>query len=273
MFDNYFTYWDDLPDGSGFELYSAPHIMWLTVIAVGVCAGVRIYIKKTGAGRRRLRSVMAAVMAVMELYKDAVLTVTSHMEVQYLPLQLCGLAIIVELCFVLAANVCDVRTDMGRRAADCGGWQRVRTFLGEVMCILCMPGALAALLFPDWTRYPVINFMSLHSFILHGMLVLLPAAMLAGGEVSVDIRRIYMPAVFLACAAGLVYPVNIAADCNFMFLRHPSNSSPFEAVYRRLGYGGYLLTYGLVVVLAVLLMYGIYALILRLLLDENCAIK
>lgn len=273
MFDNYFTYWDDLPDGSGFELYSAPHVMWLAAIAVGVCVCVRLYIKKTGDGRRRRRSATAAVMAAMEVYKDAVLAVTGHMEVQYLPLQLCGMAIIVEICFVLVANACGGHAGRDEVTENRAYLKHVRTFLGEVMCILCMPGALAALLFPDWTRYPIVNYMSLHSFILHGLLVFLPAAMLAGGEVSVDIRRIYMPAIFLACAAGLVYPVNIAADCNFMFLRYPSHSSPFEAVYRSLGYGGYLSVYGLVVVLAVLLIYGVHALILRLLLDENCAIK
>lgn len=258
MFDDYFTHWDDLPAGSGFALYSAPHIAWLVIIAVCVGAGTFIYIRESEAGRTRMLGAVGAVMAAMEIYKDAVLAVTGHMEVQYLPLQLCGLAIIVEIFYIIALNV---------------GAGRVRIFLGEVMCILCMPGALAALLFPDWTRYPVINFMSLHSFIMHGLLVFVPIAVLVGREHTIHIRRIYMPAVFLVCAAGLVYPVNIAAGCNFMFLRHPSHNSPFEAIYESGGYGAYMLAYAVVVVLAIALMYALTALILRLLLDENCAIK
>lgn len=259
MFDEYFTYWDDLPADSGFSLYSATHIAWLTVIFVCVCFGTFIYIRKTENVRRRIRYVLAGVLTAMELYKDTVLTVTGHMELQYLPLQLCGLAIIVEVCYLLVANAT--------------GMEAFRIFLGEVMCVICMPGALAALLFPDWTRYPVINFMSLHSFIIHGLLVLVPFAVMAGREHTVSIRRCFMPAGYLICVSFLVNIVNIAADCNFMFLRHPSHNSPFEAVYLNYGYGCYMLVYALVVVLVIAIIYGAAALILRLLLDENCAIK
>ena len=39
---------------------------------------------------------------------------------------------------------------------------------------LCLPGAAAALLFPEWSAYPQWNFMNLNSFLVHGLLILFP---------------------------------------------------------------------------------------------------
>lgn len=252
MFDDYFTYWDELADGSGFSAWSAPHVIWLAILSTLVGAGTFIYIKRDRRGRKAIRRLTAAVMVAMEVYKDAALVLGGNMQVQYLPLQLCGMAIIVEAVFAFLPD------------SD-GKWVRaVRKFLGEVMCILCLPGAAAALLFPDWLRYPVINFMSLHSFILHGLLVLMPMMCLAAGDVRPDIRRIYMIFGFLAGAATLVYPVNRAFDSNFLFLGWPSNDSPFEKIYLEHGTGGYLAVYGAAVVCGVLFMYVVIYVIRKL---------
>lgn len=240
MFDNYFTYWDDLPEDSGFALFGLTHIIWLLLIAGGIIWGTMIYRRKSQKSRKKILHGLAYVMAGMELYKDAVLAITGNMQAQYLPLQLCGLAVIIEILYAFVPCV----------------------FLGEVMCIACMPGALAALLFPDWTKYPVINFMNLHSFIIHGILVLVPVMLMAAGEFQPKLRRIYMVLGFFVVVVPIMMWVNLRLDTNFMFLELPSRGSPFERVYQTLGYSGYLLVYGIVVVILILVVYGILSLIL-----------
>lgn len=235
MIDNYFTYWSDLPEQDAFSVFGPVHMIWLIAEAAFICVGVYIYRKKELCKRRAMRRGIAAAMLVMEVYKDLVLIVTGHMDVQYLPLQLCGLAILVEALYAFA---------------PCA-------FLGEVMCVLCMPGAAAALIFPDWTRYPVVNFMNLHSFIVHGLLVLMPCMVLASDEYVPKIRRAYMVFAFLIGAAFVDWCVNSLADCNFMFLRWPSANSPFMGIYQTYGYGVYMAVYASVVCLAIFALYGV----------------
>jgi len=242
MFEDYFTYWDDLPEDSGFELFSLTHIAWLIVITAGILCGIKFYMESGVFKRRKIRLVFAGILAGMELYKDSVLIITGNMDFQYLPFQLCGLAVIIEILYLIHPG----------------------DFLGEIMCIVALPGAFAALIFPDWTRYPVVNFMSLHSFIIHGILVMLPIMIMLSGEYIPRISHIYRVLLFFAVVVPVIYVINIWQDTNFMFLRWPSRSSPFEKIYAKRGYGFYMSIYGIVVVLVVLGMYGIAKLLEKL---------
>lgn len=234
MFDDYFTYWDDLSEDSGFELFSLTHITWLIVIAVGIICGIKFYIDSSVLKRRKIRLVFSGILIGMELYKDSVLTITGNMDFQYLPFQLCGLAVIIEILYLIHPG----------------------KFLGEIMCIVALPGAFAALIFPDWIRYPVVNFMCLHSFIIHGILVMIPLMIMLSGEFMPKLSNIYKVLILFVVTVPIIYVINVWQDTNFMFLRWPSGNSPFEDVYVKYGYGTYMIVYGIVVVLVVFGMYG-----------------
>ena len=49
-------------------------------------------------------------------------------------------------------------------------------------------GAMAALLFPDWTRYPLFNYMHINTFLIHGLLVLVPVLVLTSGRYRPSIK-------------------------------------------------------------------------------------
>lgn len=235
MFDDYFSYWDDLPEDGGFTLFGAVHIIWLLLITGTVIAGCIFYKRKTKKSRGRILRRLAVLMLVMSVYKDAVLTITGHMQLQYLPLQLCGMAVIIEIIYAFFPSV----------------------FLGELMCIACLPGAAAALIFPDWTRYPVINYISLHGFIMHGLLILIPCMLMCAGDFLPKLRHIYIVIGFFAVIVPILMIINHYWDTNFMFLMRPSRGSPFLPAYERYGYAGYLAVYGAVVLLMILAMYGV----------------
>ncbi|MGN0394425.1 MAG: TIGR02206 family membrane protein [Coprococcus sp.] len=235
MFDYYFTYWDDLPEDTGFELFGITHITWLIVIAAGVICGIKYYMDSGLHRKRKIRYICAFVLILMEVYKYSVLIATGNMTFQHIPLHLCGMAVIIEVLYLFLSG----------------------KVFGELMCIVAMPGACAALIFPDWTRYPVINFMNIHSFIIHGILVMIPLMIMLSGEYTPEITNIYNVIIFFVVTIPIVYVINIWQNTNFMFLMQPSRDSPFENIYESYGYVTYMTVYGIVTVLVIALMYGI----------------
>ncbi len=235
MFEHYFTYWSDLPSDSGYDIFGTVHLIWLVGITIAIILYAAKYSQWPPAVQSRVLKTLAVIMLAMEAYREIVLTVTGHMEFENLPLHLCGLAIFVEVLFAFFPN----------------------TFLGEFTCVACLPGAASALIFPDWLRYPTINYMNLHGFIMHGILVLFPILVLLSGKCVPNIRHIYMPALFFAVSAPILHRLNVLWGSNFMFLNRPSNGSPFETVYEMYGYGGYLAVFGVTVFAVILAMYGV----------------
>ncbi len=240
MFQYYFTYWDDLPSGIGFEIFGKTHMIWLAGITFVIIVSCICFLKCSADRQKKILRRLALVMLMMEAYKDSVLFFTGHMSVQYLPLQLCGMAIFAEALFAFF---------------PC-------TFFGEFICAACLPGAAAALLFPDWSRYPVINYMNLHGFVLHAILVLFPILVMISGKYTPKLRNIYMPLLFFAVVSPIIYRINIWQGTNFMFLNRPSTGSPFETIYANSGYACYLLVYGATVLAVILIMYGLIHFIL-----------
>ncbi len=237
LFQYYFTYMDDLPAGTGYPTFGKVHIAWLICIAAAIVVFTLCFVRLKERGQNRFLKILAITLLAMEAYREIVLVATGAWEFGLLPLHLCGLAIFIEVLYVFFP----------------------RAFFGEVTCVLCLPGAASALLFPDWLAYPTINYMNLHSFILHSILCLLPILLLASGRYQPKIRRVWMPFAFIAVGAPVMHLVNVVMKMNFMFLELPSEGSPFEGVYQAYGYAAYLIVFLGVVIGAVLMMYaGIY---------------
>lgn len=235
MFYDFFSYWDDLPADGGMTPFGMEHMIWLLIITVVIIAGSIIYKRKALLSRKRILHAFAFLMTGMEICKYSIMVITGNMGVQYLPLQLCGMAVIIEIVYVFFPS----------------------TFLGEVICTACLPGAAAALIFPDWSRYPVFNYMSMHGFIMHGLLILFPCMLMAARDFVPRLKNVYMVILFFVVAVPLLKIVNHYLDTNFMFLERPSRGSPFQPVYNNHGYTGYMVVYGIVVLVIILAMYGI----------------
>lgn len=177
---------------------------------------------------------------LLEICKDGVLLYTGQFRPNYLPLDLCGLSIFVEFAAV----------------------RKPRPLLLEPVYSLSLPGACLALLFPNWFSLPLWNFFSLHSFLLHGLLVLVPAVLLARGILRPNWKRLPFCFTCVAAACVPVSLVNRHFGTNFFFLERPSSGSPlvwFEQVF-----GSHLI--GLPVLMALIWagMYGIPAVLRRL---------
>jgi hypothetical integral membrane protein (TIGR02206 family) len=221
MMEYFFTAQEKMPAGLGFELYGKTHMAWLCAIAAFGVVMCLVYRRMGEKARRRTGIIMALTMVALEILKDAVLVYTGQFQLNYLPLDLCGIAIFGE--------------------AACAIWPgEIKKELGYC---LFLPGAVMALIFPNWTPMPVMNFFHLHSFVLHGLLTVYPIMLIAGGDHRPNIRN--LPKCFCIGLAMCVpiYIFDRVFDENFFFLNTPSPNSPLSLFETWLGSPGYLICF------------------------------
>ncbi len=163
---------------------------------------------------------IAVLLALGEAARLAVIAANGELGLGWLPLHFCGLAIFIEIWYAV----------------------RPSRVLGDILYAACMPGALMALLFPDWTDYPAFCFLSQNSFVIHILLVAYPVMLTAAGKIRPDPRNLPKVTLFLLVLAVPMYFFDRAAGMNFMFLLYPSAGSPLEW-FAFLGNPGYLLGY------------------------------
>ena len=237
---DYFKYVTELPKDSGFAMFGACHITWLVVLFIFSIVLAAIYARagekeidgsKGGFARDKIRVVIGILLPVISIYRDTVLIVTGHFSRYYLPLHLCGMAL------WIGSLYCFTR------------WR----FVGVIYVLLCVPGAAAALIFPDWVDYPFWNYMHIHDFISHGLIVAWGFSLIASGEMIPRWKELWMPVVFGVMGMAFIYPINNILGTNYWFLDVPSPGSPLVTIAQVTGEKMYLLGYFIFVFLIVIL--------------------
>ena len=105
-----------------------------------------------------------------------------------------------------------------------------------------MPGALAALLFPDWSYYPALHFMTVCSFALHILVFCTILMQVPGRDIRPDVESLPQCLGIMLAIAIPVYVFDVLTNTNYLFLNWPSPGSPLE-LFAFLGRPGYLLGY------------------------------
>lgn len=235
----FFTWQTELPEDLGFSLFGGRHFAWICGIAFGIFLAVLFFRRLEGRGRERVLNAVIAIALILTGIHELTLAVIGQLSVQLLPLHLCGLAVFVDL-------ICQIRKS---------------DFLREVSVCLLMPGAVAAILFPEWTAYPMFHFMTLYGFSYHALIVLYAALLLAGGYIRPRMSHIWKPLVFLACLVPPIYLFDWVFDCNYLFLFYGPEGSPLAFFDARLNHPGYLAAYAGLVCFLLFLIYGVFELI------------
>ena len=204
--------------GLGFSLFSPLHWGWLAFLALFTCVVSLLYRSGDCTARVRWRRGLAFALVADELFKMAGLFIGGNYMFDYLPLHLCSINIL-----LIAVHA----------------FRPSRT-LDNFLYTVCIPGALAALLFPTWTELPFFNFMHLHSFTVHTLLAAYPIVLTVGGDIRPDIRYVPRCLLLLLGMAIPIYGINRLLDTNFMFLMdvEPGNPLyPFEQAWGNHLYG------------------------------------
>ena len=142
------------------------------------------------------RKIIAWLLIADELFKMAILIASGNYGVGYLPLHLCSINI-----FMITIHA-----------------YKPSAIVDNFLYTVCIPGAIAAMLFPTWTSLPLGNGMHLHSFTVHTLLALYPIVLSVNGDIRPDIRKLPKSLGLLVLMAIPIYGVNLLLDTNFMFL-------------------------------------------------------
>ena len=232
----FFGYYGDL-DYVGFTLFGFFHIATLVFSVFLILAVCHIYKGLKSAKRLKMIRVIASIIVIMELVQQFSFPILHGMVViEYLPFQLCGLMIIVITIYAISPD-------------------RFGETAGEILYALGLAGFAAALIFPNWTMYPIMNFYNLKSFFIHGLQMAFVLMLVVSGEIRPSPKKIKRPVLFLAIVVPPIYIFNLIAGTNFMFVNAGSPGSPLEVLVDTFGNPGFLIPYAGLVVLVLFLMY------------------
>lgn len=223
----FWTYESEIPAGKGFSHFGMAHLLWLGALLLISVVLLRLSAKRGKVSGDKLAQFLGWSLLGMELYRDLVLTLIGHYGIYELPLHLCS----------LAGFLCTLHMLFHLE------------WMGQVLYTLCLPGAMAALLFPDWVAYPAIHFMTIHGFVFHGAVVLYICLALARREIVPSLGELWKPVVFLCVIVPPIYIFNKLVHANYLFINVPSPGSPLVLLEQWFGNPGYLVAYVVVIFL------------------------
>ena len=230
MADYFFTYGSYVPVEYQWSLFGTGHIVWmLLILATGI-----LLIKKLPG--RRLEIALGIYLMGWTILRICWLSFIGSMSIYELPLHLCSLAAF--FCFIYVWRKWD--------------------FLGQVLYALCLPGTMLALIFPDWTMYPIVSMGSIEGFTYHAGVLYFICLELALGNIRPQVRSTWKVCLFTAVLTLVIYCFDRAVSANYMFLLSPPAGSPLELMENLLGRSGYLIGYAAAAFAVVLIMelYG-----------------
>ena len=202
-----------IPDGLGFSTFDITHIAWL-IFGILLCVGACFFYKRLDPKKQKIMlTILGAYIVFQEMLKNIVVASVGEFSFGYLPFHLCGINILLILFDIIKPT------------------KVVRGFL----YYFCIPGAMLALLFPNWTSMPFFNFFHLHSFLIHIFLVMYPLLLVISGEVETSLLVPIKSVLLLIALAIPVYFLNLLWDTNFMFLMRPDSGNPLELFEKLLG--------------------------------------
>lgn len=195
---------ETIGEGLGFPLFGKVHIVWLLFAVTIIVLNAFLYQRLNPARRKVWRFVIAALLLADEAFKMIILFAGGNYLADYLPLHLCSINI-----FLVAYHSV-----------------RPSNTLSNFLYMVCIPGALAALLFPSWAALPPTSGMHIHSFTVHILLVMYPLVLAVNGDISASLRAVPKSFLMLIVMAIIIYPVNLLLDTNFMFLMYADPGNP-----------------------------------------------
>ena len=204
---------ENIPEGLGFKTFGLTHLIWLAAGVLVCIAACTFYRKLSEKKRKTVLTVLGAYIFLQEMIKNLVLILQGEFGWGHLPFHLCGI------------NILLIAFDIVKQT------KVVRSFL----YYFAIPGAVLALLFPNWTTMPVWNFFHIHSFTIHILLVLYPLLLVTTGQADTSLKAAFRGIGLLVAMAIPVYGLNLLWDTNFMFLMKPDKGNPLELFQKLLG--------------------------------------
>lgn len=220
-----------IPEGIGFAHYGTLHLCWLAAFVAVAVLNCILYRRLNEKGRKIWRIVVASLLVLDEIYKQIPLFVNGLFTLEYLPLHLCSINIFVIVFHALKPT----------------------KYVGNYLYTVCIPGAMAALLFPTWNALPGANYMLIHSFTVHILLALYPIVLTVTGEIKPELKELPKALLLLMGLAVFALICNLLMDANFMFLMYADPGNPLY-LFKEL-WGSHLLGFPVIIAGVLLVMH------------------
>ena len=204
---------ETVPSGVGFATFDITHLLWLLFSLSAIVIATIIYRKSNTKNRNIMRIVLGIVIVLNEIIKNIVAFAIGDFGIGHFPFHLCGI------------NILLIAFDLIKQT------KIVRNFLYYIG----IPGATLALLFPNWTALPCMNFFHIHSFTIHALLVMYPVILVTRGDIKPTIKDMPKCVALLIGMAIPIYFINLIFDTNFMFLMNPETGNPLGLFEKYLG--------------------------------------
>jgi len=110
--------------------------------------------------------------------------------------------------------------------------------MGDVF--LSTGGIIAGLIFliyplTSLTSYPILHYISIHSFILHGTMLYIGLLMLITKYITIEKRDIIYYSAIIVIISGIAYIVNLKCSSNLMFISQNYPGTYIEIIYNNTG--------------------------------------
>ncbi len=208
-FKYFFTPLDLIPKNTmPWKMYGAAHLGILFLMVLFLYFMCRLYKNLDEIGREKFLKFFAYLILIQEIVKDIIFYFMGTLNYEHLPLHLCGASIFIVSYYAFK-----------------------RTYLSKQMLYaLVLPGALAALIFPNWVDFPLLHVSCFNSFTIHLWLVVVPIVSLYTKELVPDFRCLHKCFLFLVCLGVPDYFLNKRWGTDFLFLNEPSKGSPLMII-------------------------------------------
>lgn len=230
--ENFWHTSETVPDGLGFSHFGSEHLCSLVIMVVVIAVNCMIYRRLECKGRSVWRKAVAILLIADELYKLIPMIITGRFLFKYLPFHLCSINL-----FLITWHA----------------W-RPNKLMDNFLYTVCIPGAMAAMLFPSWGDLPIVNYMVWHSISVHILLVMYPVVLFANGDIKTELRELPKCLLLLFGLGVVALILNLLFDTNFMFLMNAEPGNPlflFEQAF-----GSHIVGFPILITAVIIVMHG-----------------
>lgn len=228
---DYFWYTKDfVPNGIGFKIFGWLHICELVVAALIIIGLACLFKKLSQKGRERMLITVGVLLALDELLKHIGSLAIGQWEIGFLPLHICSVSLILSVIYLLTKN----------------------KVIPQILYCLGVLGACIALITPSWSALPLWNFMHLHSYTVHILLILFPILLVINGErPTFKYFKVAYASVLIYCVP--IFFLNKLWNTDFIFL-NGARDTPLNFLPDVLGDPWYIFPCALILGLLMVLM-------------------
>ncbi len=220
MPDFFWNYQTDIPQAAGTPNFSPTHLGWVAGALLLILGTLWVYRRQSTMARQRVLRGIVLLAALLDVTRWIWAILIEHYSVvDMLPLHLCALTTWTNLAGVFSG----------------------KAIFKEYGYALGFPGALAAILTPEWYAYPFLSFQYLQSALIHTLLVMVPVLWVWGDGFRPNWRRLPALFGFLAVYAIPVALINHWLGSNYLFIHWAPKDTPLELFENWFGTPGYLI--------------------------------